>query len=70
MHQHLVFRVPRSVFFLFFGDAGAIYLWAKLPAHAQDDEKAVEWLVKKHGVCVIPGSSCGSPGECEAFVET
>ena len=22
----------------------------------------VEWLVKEHGVCVIPGSSCGVPG--------
>ena len=20
------------------------------------------WLVKEHGVCVIPGSSCGAPG--------
>eukprot|EP00967_Tisochrysis_lutea_P034990 scaffold41848_cov19-Tisochrysis_lutea.AAC.1 len=41
--------------------AGAIYLWARLPKHAQDDTRAVEWLVKKHGVCVIPGSSCGAP---------
>lgn len=22
----------------------------------------VEWLAKKHGVCVIPGSACGAPG--------
>lgn len=20
------------------------------------------WLVEKHGICLIPGSSCGSPG--------
>ena len=37
-------------------------MWARLPEHAQNDEHVVEWLVKKHGVCVIPGSSCGSPG--------
>eukprot|EP00983_Pelagomonas_calceolata_P109890 1159608-Pelagomonas_calceolata.AAC.8 len=45
--------------------AGAIYLWARLPKHAQDDTRAVEWLVKKHGVCVIPGSSCGAPATIE-----
>lgn len=22
----------------------------------------VSWLIQKHGVCIIPGSSCGSPG--------
>ena len=43
------------------GDAdGAIYMMAKLPL--QDDTKVVEWLAKTHGVCVIPGSSCGAPG--------
>jgi len=22
----------------------------------------VAWLVEKHGICLIPGSSCGAPG--------
>jgi aspartate/methionine/tyrosine aminotransferase len=22
----------------------------------------MEWLIKAHGVCIIPGSSCGAPG--------
>lgn len=22
----------------------------------------VEWLVREHAVCIIPGSSCGAPG--------
>lgn len=26
----------------------------------------VEWLVKKHRVCLIPGSSCGRPGHVRA----
>ncbi len=26
----------------------------------------VEWLVKKHKVCLIPGSSCGCPGHVRA----
>ncbi len=25
-----------------------------------------EWLVRRHGICVIPGSSCGSPGHIRA----
>lgn len=41
---------------------GAIYIWAKLPQGCNDDDVVVEWLVKKHKVCVIPGSSCGCPG--------
>jgi aspartate/methionine/tyrosine aminotransferase len=41
---------------------GAIYVFCKLPGEGIDDEKFVEWLVKKHKVCVIPGSSCGAPG--------
>jgi len=41
--------------------AGAIYLWAKLPPGA-DDGAVVEWLVRSHGVCLIPGSACGAPG--------
>eukprot|EP01025_Chloroclados_australasicus_P031147 TRINITY_DN3141_c0_g4_i1.p1 TRINITY_DN3141_c0_g4~~TRINITY_DN3141_c0_g4_i1.p1 ORF type:complete len:447 (+),score=50.46 TRINITY_DN3141_c0_g4_i1:92-1432(+) len=41
---------------------GAIYSWCKLPDNCSDDETVVEWLVKKHKVCIIPGSSCGAPG--------
>jgi katanin p60 ATPase-containing subunit A1 len=26
------------------------------------DEAIVEWLIKEHGVCIIPGSACGAPG--------
>lgn len=33
-----------------------------LLAGCDDDEAVVEWLIKKHGVCVIPGTACGSPG--------
>jgi len=40
---------------------GAIYLWAKLP-EGMDDQRVVERLVKEFKVCIIPGSSCGSPG--------
>ncbi|KAJ9506883.1 hypothetical protein QJQ45_005076 [Haematococcus lacustris] len=43
------------------GLEGSIYLWARLPEGC-DDEKAVVWLVRNHGVCVIPGSTCGAPG--------
>lgn len=41
---------------------GAIYKWCKLPPGCEDDDRVVEWLVNKHKVCVIPGSSCGCPG--------
>eukprot|EP00252_Welwitschia_mirabilis_P005945 TRINITY_DN1653_c0_g1_i2.p1 TRINITY_DN1653_c0_g1~~TRINITY_DN1653_c0_g1_i2.p1 ORF type:complete len:400 (-),score=84.52 TRINITY_DN1653_c0_g1_i2:187-1386(-) len=44
------------------GGQGAIYLWAKLPSDASDDLKVVEWLAKRHGVGVIPGSASGGPG--------
>lgn len=44
------------------GGEGAIYLWAQLPKHAADDVAIVRWLVKKHGVSVIPGSASGGPG--------
>ncbi|XP_051119646.1 aromatic aminotransferase ISS1 [Andrographis paniculata] len=45
------------------GGEGAIYLWAKLPeAYKDDDFEVVRWLVKKHGVVVIPGSSSGCGG--------
>lgn len=42
------------------GGEGAIYLWAKLPV--LDDVAVVEWLAKKHGVMVIPGSASGGRG--------
>lgn len=45
---------------------GAIYLWAKLPPGCEDDDAVVAWLVKQHGVTVIPGSSCGAPGHIRA----
>lgn len=44
------------------GGEGAIYYWGRLPPGCQDDEAVVEWLIREHGVCVIPGSSCGAPG--------
>jgi len=44
------------------GGEGAIYLWAKLPEGCEDDNMVVEWLVKKHKICLIPGSACGVPG--------
>jgi hypothetical protein len=31
-----------------------------------DDDAVVEWLVKKHKVCLIPGSSCGQSGYMRA----
>lgn len=48
------------------GGEGAIYLWARLPEGCEDDEAVVGWLVREHGVCVIPGSSCGCPGYVRA----
>ncbi|XVF86554.1 hypothetical protein PTKIN_Ptkin18bG0051200 [Pterospermum kingtungense] len=44
------------------GGEGAIYLWATLPDKYVDDVKVVHWLAKRHGVVVIPGTACGSPG--------
>ncbi|KAI9110343.1 hypothetical protein K1719_018785 [Acacia pycnantha] len=44
------------------GGEGAIYLWAKLPDGHTDDFEVVRWLANRHGVAVIPGSACGSPG--------
>lgn len=35
---------------------------AAATAAAGGDEAVVEWLIKQHGVCIIPGSSCGAPG--------
>lgn len=48
------------------GGEGAIYFFAKLPSGRTDDEAVVEWLVNEHGVCLIPGSSCGAPGYVRA----
>ena len=60
---------------------GAIYLWSRLPAsllrggrgggqqqqqQQLTDSSVVEWLVKRHGVCLVPGSACGSPGRVRA----
>ncbi|KAJ4953082.1 hypothetical protein NE237_029914 [Protea cynaroides] len=44
------------------GGEGAIYLWAKLPEKYSDDFEVVQWLARKHGVVVIPGSASGGPG--------
>ena len=44
------------------GGEGAIYLWAKLPEEHRDDFKVVRWLAHRHGVVVVPGCACGSPG--------
>eukprot|EP00878_Enallax_costatus_P016901 GHUV01017742.1.p1 GENE.GHUV01017742.1~~GHUV01017742.1.p1 ORF type:complete len:450 (+),score=122.28 GHUV01017742.1:1027-2376(+) len=35
---------------------------AGLEAGLSGDEAVVEWLIKEHGVCIIPGSACGAPG--------
>ncbi|KAF3964240.1 hypothetical protein ACB098_05G057700 [Castanea mollissima] len=63
------------------GGEGAIYLWAKLPDQYVEDFKVVDWLARRHEVLVIPGSSCGCPGnlrisfggliesECQAAAE-
>ena len=44
------------------GGSGAMYMMAKLPATAQDDQAVARGLVRDHGVAVIPGSFCGFPG--------
>ena len=43
-----------------------IYFWVRLPPGQQDDQAVVEWLVQEHAICVVPGSSCGAPGELAA----
>ncbi|GBF95700.1 aspartate aminotransferase [Raphidocelis subcapitata] len=49
------------------GGEGAIYFWGRLPAGFEErDEEVVEWLIKQHGVCLIPGSACGAPGHVRA----
>jgi aspartate/methionine/tyrosine aminotransferase len=40
------------------GDSAA----AAAAAVAGGDEAVVEWLIKEHGVCIIPGSACGVLG--------
>ncbi|KAG0500523.1 hypothetical protein HPP92_000595 [Vanilla planifolia] len=44
------------------GGEGAIYLWAKLPDKFPDDFEVVKWLLRNHGIVVIPGSASGGPG--------
>ena len=45
------------------GGTGAIYYFCKLPERYRNkDQDVARWLVETHGICVIPGSSCGSPG--------
>lgn len=44
------------------GGEGSIYLWAKLPDEYSDDFEVVQWLAKKHGIAVLPGSSSGCRG--------
>ncbi|CAN0878309.1 Aromatic aminotransferase ISS1 [Linum grandiflorum] len=44
------------------GGEGAIYLWARLPDKYTDDAQVVRWLVKKHGLVLVPGGACGCPG--------
>ncbi|KAL4428806.1 hypothetical protein ABPG77_005244 [Micractinium sp. CCAP 211/92] len=48
------------------GGEGAIYFFARLPEGCEDDEAVVRWLVRKHKVCLIPGTSCGRPGHVRA----
>jgi aspartate/methionine/tyrosine aminotransferase len=35
---------------------------AAAAAAAGTDEDVVAWLIREHGVCVVPGSACGTPG--------
>ncbi|KIY97721.1 hypothetical protein MNEG_10239 [Monoraphidium neglectum] len=45
------------------GGEGAIYFFAQLPEEFElRDEDVVRWLVKRAGVCVVPGSACQAPG--------
>lgn len=44
------------------GGSGAMYLMAKLPTQNNDDQEVARFLVKEHGVAIIPGSYCGFPG--------
>eukprot|EP00546_Thalassionema_frauenfeldii_P017780 CAMPEP_0178905822 /NCGR_PEP_ID=MMETSP0786-20121207/6488_1 /TAXON_ID=186022 /ORGANISM="Thalassionema frauenfeldii, Strain CCMP 1798" /LENGTH=270 /DNA_ID=CAMNT_0020577471 /DNA_START=339 /DNA_END=1151 /DNA_ORIENTATION=- len=44
------------------GGTGAMYFMAKLPSHNDDDEEVARFLVRNHGIAIIPGSYCGFPG--------
>ncbi len=44
------------------GGEGAMYFWARLPEGLFDDVAVVHWLVKRHGITVIPGTASGCPG--------
>ncbi|KAH9557698.1 hypothetical protein CY35_07G098900 [Sphagnum magellanicum] len=44
------------------GGEGAMYFWARLPEGLSDDVAVVHWLVKRHGITVIPGTASGCPG--------
>jgi hypothetical protein len=45
------------------GGEGAIYFWARLPAGFEAaDEEVVGWLIREHGVCVIPVRACARAG--------
>lgn len=44
------------------GGSGAMYVMGKLPKDKNDDQAAARFLVKDHGVAVIPGTYCGFPG--------
>jgi hypothetical protein len=42
------------------GGEGAIYFWARLPrGFDAADEEVVAWLIREHGVCVIPVRGLG-----------
>eukprot|EP01012_Entosiphon_sulcatum_P007131 TRINITY_DN13553_c0_g1_i1.p1 TRINITY_DN13553_c0_g1~~TRINITY_DN13553_c0_g1_i1.p1 ORF type:complete len:421 (-),score=50.73 TRINITY_DN13553_c0_g1_i1:6-1268(-) len=45
-----------------FGGDAAIYYFVRLPAGSSDDQEVTKWLLRKHGICVLPGSAFGSPG--------
>ena len=45
-----------------YGGDGAFYIWVRLPDGCEDDDRVVRWLVQNHGICLIPGTSCGLPG--------
>lgn len=44
------------------GVNGAAAMRSSTEDYAGTDEDVVAWLIKEHGVCVIPGSACGAPG--------
>jgi len=52
------------------GGDGGIFLFIKLPApfgeraraRASGDDDVIAWLLRRSGVCVLPGSACAAPG--------